>query len=85
MRKGLEKFAYMLAVILAFCSTKLTVLAEEAQAVNENTNGNTVQIHWIILALTVLFTVYQLVRCISRNREIEKIEDEMMKQAEYQS
>ncbi|MST58317.1 HlyD family secretion protein [Waltera intestinalis] len=32
-------------------------------------------IHWLILLLTVVYTVYELIRCIARNNKINKLQD----------
>lgn len=33
-------------------------------------------IHWLILLLTVVYTVYELVRCIARNKKINELQDD---------
>ena len=33
-------------------------------------------IHWLILILTVIYTVYELVRCINRNKKINELKEE---------
>ena len=32
-------------------------------------------IHWLILLLTVVYTVYELIRCTARNNKINKLQD----------
>ncbi len=85
MREKMWKIIYTFMIALGALGSKCTALAAQTRTESAGSDEATVPVYMVIIVLTALFTVYQLFRCIVRNREIEKIEDEMMRQAEYRS